>query len=120
MALYDELGGEQAISTALDAFYQKIDRDPRFDVFFDGVDMERVKRHQAAFLAMAFGGPNGYRGRTLQLAHRKAVRKGLDEELFDAFMGHFRDTLEELGVADDAIAEVMEVAYSGKEQVLAG
>ncbi len=120
MSLYKELGGEPAIETALDVFYEKIDGDPRFDVFFDGVDIDRVKRHQAAFFATALGGPNAYDGRELQRAHRKAVRKGLDEELFDAFMDHFRDTLQELDVPEGAIAEVMEVTYSGKDQVLAG
>ena len=119
MSLYEELGGGAAIDAALDRFYEKVLADPRVSGFFDGVDVMAVKRHQAAFLAMAFGGPQDYNGRDLRSAHERTRSQGLDEERFEAFMGHFRDTLVELGVPAAKIEQVMTIAYTGKDEVLA-
>jgi hemoglobin len=118
MSLYTRLGGDEAISAALDRFYVKVLDDPQVSHYFAGVDVERVKRRQRSFLAMAFGGPNDYQGRDLRTAHTRARRRGLDEDGYDTFMGHFRDTLEEFGVDDGAIAEVMAIADTGKDDVL--
>ena len=62
MALYEELGGEAAISAALDRFYPKFLADPMMSPYFKDVDMVRLKGMAEAFLAMAVGGPNNYTG----------------------------------------------------------
>jgi hemoglobin len=118
MALYDELGGEAAISMALEVFYDKVLADPQVSVFFDGVDVDAVKASQRDFLAMAFGGPDNYSGRNLRAAHARPRARGLDETSYNAFMGYFRDTLAELGVDDGNIDRVMAIAHSGKDDVL--
>ena len=99
-------------------FYAKVMADPVVGTYFEGVDVERVKSKQRAFLAMAFGGPSAYDGRDLGTAHARARRRGLDEADFERFMGHFRDTLEELGVPEPKVNEIMSIAYSGKGEVL--
>jgi hemoglobin len=118
MSLHEELGGDAAVATALDVFYDKVLADPRVAVFFDGVDVPRVKGHQRAFLAMALGGPQDYRGRDLRTAHERTRARGLDDEAFDVFMGHFRDTLAELGAPAAKIDEVMAIADTGRDDVL--
>jgi hemoglobin len=118
MSLYREIGGEQAIQTALDRFYEKVLVDPRLSGFFEGLDVERVKRRQKAFLTMAFGGPNHYDGRDLRTAHRRAVERGLTEVVYEVFMGHFRTTLEELDVPRPKIQQIMEIAEGGRHDVL--
>jgi hemoglobin len=118
MSLYEQLGGDPAISAALDRFYGKVLADPTVSVYFERVDVERVKAAQRAFLAMAFGGPNNYGGRDLRTAHAATRARGLDEKDYEAFMTHFRDTLVELGVAEPQIAEVMAIADTGKDDVL--
>jgi hemoglobin len=118
MTLHNELGGDAAIVVALDRFYERVLADPRVSGYFDGVDVDRVKTRQQEFLAMALGGPSRYRGRDLRTAHRRARARGLDEDGYHVFMGHFRATLEELGVPDDKVAEVMAIADTGKEDVL--
>lgn len=118
MSLYTTLGGDEAITAALDHFYVKVLADPRVSGYFDGVDVDRVKERQRSFLAMAFGGPNDYEGRDLRTAHTRARNRGLDEVGYDVFMGHFRDTLAEFGVDDGTISEVMAIADTGKDDVL--
>jgi hemoglobin len=118
VSLYDQLGGDAAIAAALERFYEKVLADPTVSVFFDHVDVGRVKEQQRTFLAMAFGGPARYEGRDLRAAHAAPRARGLDEEGYEVFMGHFRDTLVELGVAGPQIAEVMAIADTGKDDVL--
>jgi hemoglobin len=118
MAIYDEIGGEAAIDAALDKFYPKILGDPRVNVLFQGVDMAKLKKHARAFLAMAFGGPNTYGGRSLREAHERPRSQGMNESHFEVFMGHFRSTLEELGVPGPKISEIVAIAESGRNDVL--
>jgi hemoglobin len=118
MSLYDHLGGGPAISMALDRFYDKVLADPEVSGYFDRVDVDRVKQRQQAFLAMAFGGPDAYEGRDLRTAHAAPRARGLDEHGYEVFMGYFRDTLVELGVAQPHIDEVMAIADTGKDDVL--
>lgn len=118
MSLYEEIGGGEAIEAALEVFYEKVMDDPRVSVFFDGLDVGRIKRKQKAFLSMAFGGPKQYDGRTLRAAHHRAVESGLNEPVYEVFMGHFRSTLEELDVPEAKIGEIMAIAGTGRDDVL--
>jgi hemoglobin len=118
VSLYDELGGDAAIAAALERFYEKVLADPIVNVFFQRVDVDRVKQRQRAFLAVAFGGPGTYDGRDLRTAHAAPRARGLGDEEYEVFMGHFRDTLEELGVPEPQVTEVMAIADTGKDDVL--
>jgi truncated hemoglobin YjbI len=118
MSLYEEIGGEASIDAALDRFYLKILGDPRVNFLFESVEMARLKKHARAFLTVAFGGPNHYQGRDLRAAHRKAISQGLNEPLFEVFMGHFRSTLQELGLPQSKITQIVAIAESGRNEVL--
>jgi hemoglobin len=119
MSLYADLGGAAAIEGALDHFYDKVLADDRINGYFAHVRLERLKKRQASFLAMAFGGPNEYSGLDLKSAHELPRNQGLDEEHYHVFMSHFEDTLAELGVPEPMIEDVMAIAHTGKEDVLA-
>lgn len=67
---------------------------------------------------MALGGPNNYHSGTLRQAHAHLVSRGLDDGVFDAFLGHFQDVLKELGVSAEKIAEVMSLFHGGRSDVL--
>ncbi len=114
-SLYDRLGGEAAIDTAVDIFYRKVLGDERISHFFDAVDMERQHVKQKAFLTMAFGGPNNYTGRDMRAAH---AGMNLTEVHFNAVVEHLASTLQELGVGDEDIAGVATIAESVKDDVL--
>ena len=118
MSLYDEIGGEASIDASLDKFYPKLLGDPRVSFLFEGVDMARLRKHARAFLTMAFGGPNHYKGRDLRAAHQRPRGQGMNEAHFEVFMGHFRSTLEELSVPPAKIAEIVKIAESGRNDVL--
>lgn len=118
MPLYDDLGGAAAVTAALDEFYPKVLADPCASPFFERVNIERLKRCVEPFMAMALGGPSNYHGPTLRQSHARLVSKGLDDSVFDAFLGHFEDVMKELGVPAEKIAEVMPIFDGARSDVL--
>ncbi len=116
--LYERLGGSDAIDASVDIFYEKVLADPLLIPFFAHTDMVKQKRMQRAFLTMAFGGPGNYNGRNMREAHTKSVEQGMGDEHFDAVVGHLAATLKQLGVGDDDINDVAEVANSIRDDVL--
>jgi hemoglobin len=118
MSLYDELGGAAAVTAALNQFYPKVLADPLTSPFFKGVNIEGLKKRISPFMAMALGGPSNYHGPTLRQSHARMVSAGLDDRVFDAFLGHFEDVLKELGVPAAKIAEVMPLFQGARADVL--
>lgn len=117
-SLYDRLGGEPAVSAAVDIFYRKVLSDERISHFFDDTDMDQQIAKQKAFLTMAFGGPHKYSGRDLRTGHTHLVSRGLNDSHVDAVIELLGNTLRELGAADDSIEEVAAIANSVRNDVL--
>ena len=117
-SLYERLGGQAAVSAAVELFYAKVLDDDLLRPFFDGVDMKRQKGKQRTFLAYAFGGPVKYTGQDMRAAHARLVEDGLDEEHFQAVATHLTETLVELDVPAELIAEVLAIAASTHDDVL--
>ncbi len=118
-SLYETLGGEAAIQATVDNFYVRVLADERINHFFEGVDMDRQKKHMRAFLTMALGGAKAYNGRGMEKAHRRLVKEhGLNDTHFGAGLENLGATLKSLGVADAHIAEAAGVAESVRDAVL--
>jgi len=118
-SLFERIGGDDAISVAVDRFYEKVLQDERIRHFFDGVDMERQRGHQKKFLKFAFGGAPGYNGRSMAVAHARLVSDlGLNDGHFDAVVENLATVLGDLGVGDGEIGEVASIAESVRDAVL--
>lgn len=116
--LYEQLGGTAAVEAAVDNFYRKVLVDDRVSAFFDGVDMDRQRDKQKAFLTMAFGGPHNYSGKDMRLGHAHLVSRGLNDSHVDAIIEILGATLREMGVADALISQVAAIAESTRNDVL--
>lgn len=116
--LYEQIGGDAAVDAAVDLFYRHVLSDDRIAHFFEDVDMERQAQKQKAFLTMAFGGPHNYTGKDMRTAHAHLVKRGLNDSHFDAVAENLGKTLQELGVAQEHIDEVLAIAESTREDVL--
>ena len=116
--LFERLGGQNAVNSAVDIFYRKVLADDRVNYFFEGVDMEKQIQKQKGFLTMVFGGPNNYTGKDMREGHRHLVKKGLDDSHVDVIIEHLGSTLKELGAKDEDIKEVAEIANSVRDDVL--
>ena len=116
--LYEKLGGEPAVSAAVEIFYRKVLSDDSIAHFFDDTDMDGQIAKQKSFLTMAFGGPNNYSGKDMRKAHAPLVEKGLNDSHFNAVATHLQNTLEELNVAPELINDVMTIAAGAHDDVL--
>ncbi len=116
--ILDRLGGMEAVDAAVEIFYGKVLEDDKLSPFFEGVDVDNLRDMQKTFLAMAFGGEDEYSGRDLASAHAGLVEKGLNDSHFDRAMKCFRQTLEELGVGEDLMIDVLTVAERTRPDVL--
>lgn len=117
-SLYDRIGGEAAVNAAVDIFYRKVLADDRIADFFEDVDMDRQAAKQKAFLTFALGGPNQYSGRDMRAGHAHLVQRGLNDSHFDAVMEDLAQTLQELNVPPELIAEAAAIAESTRNDVL--
>ncbi len=114
-SIYSQIGGDKTLAAAVDLFYNKVLADDRIKEFFIGVDMDRLRETQKAFLAYALGGPVLYSGRELREVHK---HMNLTDEHFSAVQRHLHDTLQELNVRDDLIKGVLSITGSHHDDVL--
>lgn len=117
-SLYEKIGGEKAVNTAVDIFYRKVLQDERINDFFADVDMDEQIKKQKSFLTFAFGGPNNYSGLDMKAGHEHLVKRGLNDSHVDVVIELLGGTLKELGVDDSLINEVAKIAESVRNQVL--
>ena len=117
-SLFEQLGGESAVGTAVDIFYRKVMADARINYFFFGVNITEQAAKQKAFLGMAFGGPHEYTGRDMRRSHAKLVGMGLNDRHFDIVLDHLRDTLRDLESPEPLIQQVIAICESTREDVL--
>ena len=117
-SIFEQIGGDAAVDAAVELFYGKVLDDEKLSPFFEGVDLDRLRNMQKTFLTMAFGGEDAYAGRDLASAHAGLVEKGLNDSHFDRVMKCLRQTLEELGVGEDLMIDVLTVAERTRPDVL--
>ncbi len=103
-SLYERLGGEGSIRAVVDEFYIRVLKDDTLQPLFTNTDMDKLRRHQAAFISQALGGPTQYSGRSMQLAHRGL---GITDEQFGAVAGHLSESLASFSVSQPEIDEVI-------------
>ncbi|HET7722707.1 MAG TPA: group 1 truncated hemoglobin [Acidimicrobiales bacterium] len=105
--IYDEIGGEPAVTAIVDALYARLVVDPDLMSYFDGRDMGRLKAHQRALVTVALGGTaEEYTGRMMQPAH---AGMAITHEAFDKVLGHLEAALLDAGAASATAAKVLAI-----------
>lgn len=116
--IYEQLGGEAAISAATEEFYRRVLSDTELAPFFDDTDMDGQIAKQKSFLTMVTGGPNRYSGLDMRRAHAGVVAKGASDRHVDLVIKHLGETLASLGVSAELVGQVAAVAESVRQDVL--
>jgi hemoglobin len=101
--LYERIGGEQAVDSLVDVFYDRVLADEQLRPFFAGVSMDSLRSMQREFFCAALDGPAHYTGRPLSEAHHG---RGIETRHLRRFLDHLLDTLEER-LAEDDVLEVI-------------
>ncbi|MEP6784021.1 MAG: group 1 truncated hemoglobin [Acidobacteriota bacterium] len=96
--LFDRVGGAAGVTRLVSEFYARVMHDPKLRPFFDGVEMDKLRRMQFEFFSAALDGPTTYGGRTMQHAHQG---RRIAREHFQAFVEHLFDTLKDYGLSED-------------------
>lgn len=117
-ALYGEIGGRLKIKAAIDSFYERVLGDPLLRPFFQGVGMDSLRERQSMFVSMLLGGRVVYTGGNIHDAHQKARKMGITALHFNAFLGHFRAALEEVGVEAEKLEEIMTLLEASRSQII--
>ena len=107
--LLDRIGGDAALEAAVDAFYKRVIADQALAKFFDGTDVEKLKKHQFKFMKLAFTKiPESVDvAKILTDKHSKLFDMGLNATHFDLVAGHLVDALQSLSVPQNLIDEAV-------------
>eukprot|EP00798_Chlamydomonas_sp_ICE-L_P003674 gene3674-13749_t len=88
---------EIASKKVIDMLFDKILADVELAYFFEGVDMEYLKKKQEVMMDVMFGGLQALETVYLREAHLEAIKhRGLTERHWERFVKHFEVTLREL------------------------
>lgn len=117
-SLYERIGGDAAVRATVAKLYEKVLSDALLIPFFAEANVDQLRRSQAGFVTMAFGGPNHYQGKSMRTAHASLVERGLSDVHFDAVAGHLKAAMEELTVPAELIAEALAVVETTRDDVL--
>ena len=115
VSLYEQLGQQAGISTAVDHFYVRVLGDPSLAPYFEGADVDEVRQHQVALLSTVSGGPQQYSGRAMDLSHRGL---GITDDAFDKVVAHLGATLDDLGVDPEVRDQVAAVLVAQREHIV--
>lgn len=120
MSLYDKLdewsnkalqiSADAALEAVVNDFYNSTLEDERLAKFFDGADLDSLKRHQFNFMRYAFseGRAGTYTGRQISDAHANLIRNfGLNEQHFDFVAEDLVATLNKFNVPQEIIDGVI-------------
>lgn len=113
--LYVRLGGGPAIRSVVDRFYELVLLDPVLRPYFAGVDLARLRRHQALFISQVAGGPTSFDGRSMAEAH---AGRGIDDAAFDLVAAHLAEALRDHQVQEREIGEVISAVAGLRDDVV--
>ena len=106
VSLFEQLGGAESVTAAVEALYQRVLSDPLLLPFFDNVDIPTMKAKQVLFLTQALGGPAVYKGPPMKPAH---AHMAIEEQHFLRVAEHLVETLKSLNVPTSLIDQVIEL-----------
>jgi len=94
--MYQQIGGEAGLRKVVDHFYERLWNDPELKPYFNGIDGEKLKHHQAMFLTFVLGGGAAeWGGVSLGSAHSELH---ITDDAFTKVAWHLTMTLDELDI----------------------
>ena len=89
--LYDRIGGEAAINSLIDKFYDRVLKDPELRHFFENSSISQLTKMQKEFFAAALDGPVRFADNDLTHIHQN---RGIRRKHFRLFVNHLISVLE--------------------------
>lgn len=115
--LYERLGERDGIRAVVDDFYDRLLDDEEIAPFFEGSDMDRLRRTQTDFLCAAAGGPETYDGPEIEAAHAHVP---FEERHVARAVEHLEASLDAFDVPDEDAEPVVQAVARYEAELLAG
>lgn len=103
-AIFDRIGGYEALEAVVADFYTRVLADDRLARFFSGTNMNRLRGKQVEFFAAALGGPDPYRGAPMKQVHQG---RGITMDHFGYVAGHLTESLLAAGVPPVLVEQII-------------
>jgi hemoglobin len=113
--LFERLGGQDGLSTMVEALLVNIGHDGRINTYFNNLDQTRFRTYMVAFLCGKTGGSCAYTGREIKEVHKSMQ---ITPEDFEAMLEVTGKTLNEKGVAEADKKELLEIMASYKGDIV--
>lgn len=110
-----DLVGVDRIRIVVDRFYSALCADAELSSFFDGIDIERLKRHQTLLIGQLWGGPVEFPLTALTDAHA-SLR--ITPATYWKVVGHLMVTLTSAGVPDWVCIFTMTRLYQARTLII--
>jgi len=114
-SLYEQAGGDAVLRPAVELFYRKVFQDAALLPFFDGIDPDRLKAHQLAFLSHVLGGPDRYEGRELRDVH---AAHAIEQRHFDSITLHMEIAFLEIGLSEELVAQALSAIKAATSDIV--
>ncbi|KAF4651942.1 hypothetical protein FOL47_011343 [Perkinsus chesapeaki] len=102
--LYRKVGETEGVVKFMERLYDLISIDTRIKKFFQGRDVNKIRKSQTVFISELLGGEKQYQGRSMPDIHKGM---NIDDYYFDCFLMNAEKALSGLGVDDETIDEVL-------------
>jgi hemoglobin len=114
--LYDRLGGRDGIRAVVDDFYDRLVADDDLGPFFEGADVDRLRRTQTDFLCEAAGGPETYDAEPVREAH---LHVPFEPAHIERAVELLQESLDAYDVPDEDAEAVVGAVAAFEEELLA-
>jgi hemoglobin len=114
-SLYARIGGEAAITAAVDDFLGRVAKDRTLNRRFANTDMAKLRKNVIDQLCEATGGPCKYTGKDMTAAH---TGMKITNAEFNRFGAHFNATLIKLKVKPKERAELNRIMGGMRAQIV--
>jgi hemoglobin len=114
-SLYERLGAMDGIKSIVSDTIALHVENEEIAHYFDGVDLDNLAHHVAAFFAAGTGGPADYQGRDMTSAHEGMNMTDAD---FDSAVADVLAAVKSNGVDDESATEVAAILESLRPAVM--
>ena len=114
-SLYERLGAMDGINSIVSDTIALHLKNEEISQYFDGVDLDNLAHHVAAFFAAGTGGPADYQGRDMTSAHAGMNMSDAD---FDSAVADVLTAVKSNGVDDESAAEVAAILESLRPAIM--
>ena len=114
-SLYERLGEMEGINSIVADTVALHLENEEIAHYFDGVDLDTLRTHVAAFFAAGTGGPSNYAGRDMTTTHADMHMSNAD---FDSAVADVLTAVESNGIDEQSTAEVAAILESLRPAVM--